>query len=84
VCSAAGDLASSLGGPGGVVVWLEKVVAVGRARGGRGDRHDADTGRRDHQREGEHRKERCLHSSVFRGERFEFIFEVKNTFLDHL
>jgi hypothetical protein len=69
VCSAVGDLASSLVGPGGVVVWLEKGAAVGRARGGRGVRHDADTGRRDRQREGKHRKDMCLHSSVFRGER---------------
>jgi hypothetical protein len=64
VCSAAGDLVSSLGG--GVV---EKGAAVGMARGGRGVRHDADTGRRDHQQEGVDRKEMCLHSSVFRGAR---------------
>ncbi len=68
VCSAAGDLASSLAG-GGVVEWLEKGAAVGRARGGTGVRHDGDTGRRDHQREGVDRKEMCLHASVFRGER---------------
>ncbi len=67
MCSAAGDLAPSLAGSGGGVV--EKGAAVGMARGGRGVRHDADTGRRDHQREGEERKEMCLHSSVFRGER---------------
>jgi hypothetical protein len=66
VCSAAVDLSSSLGGV--VVVWLEKGAAVGRARGGSGVRHDADTGRRDHQREGEGRHEMCLHSSFFRGE----------------
>jgi hypothetical protein len=81
VCSVAGDLASSLGG-GGVVVWLEKGAAVGRARGGRGVRRDADTGRRDHQREGEHRKERCRHSSVFRGERVLNLSLSKDTFLD--
>ncbi len=69
MCSAAGYLASSLVGPGGVV-WLEKGAAVGMARGGgTGVRHDADTGGRGYQREGEHRKERCLHSSVLRGER---------------
>ncbi len=75
VCSTPGDLASSLGG-GGAVVWLEKGAAVGRARGGRGVRHDADTGRRDHQREGEDRKEMCLHSSVsvLRGERYGNLF----------
>ncbi len=68
--TAPGGLVSSLAGPGaGVVEWLEKGAAVGRARGGRGVRHDADNGRRDHQREGVHRKEMCLHSSVFRGER---------------
>jgi hypothetical protein len=74
VCSA-----SSHGG-GDVVVWLEKGTAVGMARGGRGVRHDEHTGRRDHQREGVDRKEKCLHSSVLKGERDVIVSLSKVTF----